>query len=304
MEALPESWRDKQVMLTLRLRLPSGQATIKVNTTATFAELRAHVASTASAAEETLVLSTGFPPTALLLEDEASIAGSLNNMDTLTVSHAAASGQAVAMGKPPNKRSKKTTEPKLSLPAAGGMMTVSDLAPSSGGESSSTSKKRPAPSGGRGGGNGGGKRRATALHLGSEEGIGASLLSAVSSRKGAGALHKEDPASAFLKAASASALVHHQEEVLANERFQAALGGAYEIELSDSSRRLDGEATEGNVRFKVGRLWKQEAFTLLALPELRGVLQAVLEGLRSDDPSGDSVELLKPFKMAHVSNPH
>ena len=50
----------------------------------------------------------------------------------------------------------------------------------------------------------------------------------------------------------------------------------------------------------MGRKWKAEAFTLLALPELRGVLLVVLEQLQAD-PSSASVELLKPFKMAHVS---
>lgn len=53
-------------------------------------------------------------------------------------------------------------------------------------------------------------------------------------------------------------------------------------------------------RAQVGRKWKEESFTLLALPELRGVLLAVLEQLQSD-PSSAAVELLKPFKMAHVS---
>ena len=61
---------------------------------------------------------------------------------------------------------------------------------------------------------------------------------------------------------------------------QAALGGNFEIALSEASRRLDGEATEATVRFKVGRKWKAEAFTLLALPELRGVLLVVLEQLQ------------------------
>ena len=81
------------------------------------------------------------------------------------------------------------------------------------------------------------------------------------------------------------------EEVLANERFQAALGGNFEISISDSSRRLDGEATEGFVRFKVGRKWKEESFTLLALPELRGVLLAVLEQVCPDTNVADVTDV-------------
>merc|ERR1719483_1535416 len=111
-----------------------------------------------------------------------------------------------------------------------------------------------------------------------------SLVSAVSSHKGATALHKEDPAMAFFKAAAGSALAHHQEEVLANDRFKAALGSLFEMLESDEVRRADGSAVNCTARFKVGRSWKEEGFELLALPELRGGL-----------------ELLKPFKMAHVS---
>jgi hypothetical protein len=105
------------------------------------------------------------------------------------------------------------------------VVTLADVSSGSG----SAARKRPAAaSGGSGasskGGSGGGKRRAVgALQLGSEEGIGASLLGAVGSKKGGAALHGEDPAAAFLRAAASSALAHHVEEVHANERFQAAL---------------------------------------------------------------------------------
>ena len=98
------------------------------------------------------------------------------------------------------------------------MHTLSNLS----GGGGSAARKRPAASGG--GSGGGGKRKAVgALQLGSEEGIGSSLLGAVS-KKGGGVHHREDPAQAFLKAAAQSALAHHVEEVHANERFQAALG--------------------------------------------------------------------------------
>ena len=50
---------------------------------------------------------------------------------------------------------------------------------------------------------------------------------------------------------------------------------------------------------QVGRSWKEEGFELLALPELRGVIEAVLAQLGDGD--GGGLELLKPFKMAHVS---
>ena len=54
-------------------------------------------------------------------------------------------------------------------------------------------------------------------------------------------------------------------------------------------------------RFKVGRSWKEERFELLALPELRGVVEMVLAQLGGDGGGGGGLELLKPFKMAHVS---
>ena len=213
-------------MLTLRLRLPAGPSTVKIEKGATFAQLRALVAETAKSPEEELTLSTGFPPTPLLLDSEALIAEMLHDMDTVVVSVSASTGQAVATGKLPTKRQKKAVEAKKGAAPSGGggssscVRTISDLGSSSGSPAPpSSTKKRAPPSSSGGGGGGGGKRRAAALQLSSEEGIGSSLLGAVSGRKGAS--HTEDPASAFLKAASQSALVHHMEEVLANERFQA-----------------------------------------------------------------------------------
>jgi len=141
-----------------------------------------------------------------------------------------------------------------------------------------------------------------ALQLGSEEGIGASLISAVSSRGGA-KLHAEDPAAAFFKAASQSALAHHVEEVTATERYSAALAGPDHLEFhdSDDGRRLDGTPTVCVVRYKVVRSWREEAFELFAPVELRGVLAAVVEQLGEGGAGGASLELLKPFKMAHAS---
>ena len=67
---------------------------------------------------------------------------------------------------------------------------------------------------------------------------------------------------AFLKAASQSALAHHVAEVTATERYHAALGGHFEIEVLES-RRLDGEPTEAVATYKVGRKTKREPFGLL-----------------------------------------
>ena len=94
-------------MLTLRLRLPSGPSTVKIDKESTFAQLRTLVATTAYSPKETIVLSSGFPPAALELDDYAPIAASLHYMDTVVVSLSAATGQAVATGKPPAKRQKK-----------------------------------------------------------------------------------------------------------------------------------------------------------------------------------------------------
>lgn len=92
-------------MLTLRLRLPSGSATVQLDKEATFAALKEVAASKASAKEDGIVLSSGFPPTALALEGDARIADTLQNMDTVMVSLATASaGQAMSterMGKLP-----------------------------------------------------------------------------------------------------------------------------------------------------------------------------------------------------------
>jgi len=225
----------------------------------------------------------------------------LRHMETVTVSHVGgATGQAVATGKP----KKKKTSPQAKASSGGSSIrTLSDFSDS--GDTSCNRKRVAGRSGGGGGGGGagggGGKRRAVgALQLGSEEGIGQTFLAAVSSKKGATALHREDPTMAFFKAAAGSALLHHQEEVLANERFKAALAGSYEMRDSDSARRSDGSSSECLVRFKVGRSWKEETFEVLALPEVRGVVQAVLEKFR-EEPDETSMHLLKPFKMAHVS---
>ncbi len=317
--------------LILRLRLPSGQATISIAADAPFSTLLTQVAESAGVPADVLALSSGFPPQALALEESAPISDALHHMDTITV---AVTAGAPAMAPAPAKRGGRGRGASSSArgaagrasPAAagrggGGVVTLADMS----GGGGSAARKRPAAASGGGasgasarGGGGGGKRRAVgALQLGSEEGIGASLLSAVGSKKGsAPALHGEDPAAAFLKAAASSALAHHVEEVHANERFQAALalasgGTGCQFIESDVERRLDGTATQCDVRFKVGRAMRVETFALFSRPELRAVLRTVLEQLggggnegndnEDEDERPTSLELLKPFKMAHAS---
>ena len=297
-------------MLTLRLRLPGGQSsTLQLSGSSSVGELRERAAALSSLPLESLQLSVGFPPAPLahasLPESEAPLSDVVVNMDTVTVSDGAASGQASApagkkMPKPkkqPTGSSSGSRVHTLSTDGGGG-------SGGSGGGSGGSARKRSAAPGSAGGGGGAGaKRRAPkALQLGSEDGIGDSLLAAVSSGKGTRALHREDPALAFFKAAAGSALVHHQEEVLANQRFKAALGMDYHMRDATDSMRADGEAAECSVIFKIDRHRQEERFALLAVPELRGVIQAVLTKL-SEDPhaEGGGLQLLKPFKMAHVS---
>lgn len=219
-------------MLTIRLRVPSGTDTVKVLPEATFSELRALIASTTSLSERAIVLSNGFPPKILELEDDTPIGASVHDMDTIVVSlSSAASGQAVSSAKAPNKRQKKGNEDKKQKPTGspriatvaslGSSPPIAPAAPSS--KRSSPSAAAPARAAGGGGGFAAGKRRGKTLHLESEESIGASLVNAVSGGKAGVPKHSEDPAAAFLKAASQSALAHHVEEVRANERFQVAL---------------------------------------------------------------------------------
>lgn len=309
--------------LVLRLRLPSGQATISIAADASFSALLSQVAESTGAPAEALTLSSGFPPQALALEGDSPISSVLRNMDTITVAVAVAAPAYAPAKRGGRGRGAASSSARGAVgrgsptaAAGGGVVTLADVSSGSG----SAARKRPAAaSGGSGasakGGGGGGKRRAVgALQLGSEEGIGASLLGAVGSKKGGAALHGEDPAAAFLRAAASSALAHHVEEVHANERFQAGLalasgGSGCEFIESDVGRRLDGAATQCDVRFKVGRATRVETFALLSRPELRAVLRTVLEQLGGAGGEGDddederptSLELLKPFKMAHAS---
>lgn len=298
--------------LSLRLRLPSGQATLQIAPEATLSELLAQIAATANLTAEGLIVSVGFPPKPLALDDDgAPISSVLQNMDTLMVAvpaAAAAPATATKKGRGRGRGAGASSANNSPAPSggrgsgvSGGVVTLSDV---SGGGSS---RKRPAAAA-----SAGGKRRAkSALTLGSEEGIGSSLVGAVSGRKGAGAAHTEDPAQAFLKAAAQSALAHHVEEVHANERFQAALGiahGSCTFADREDGRRLDGAPTACDVTFKVGRATRVESFALLGTAELRAVLRVVLDQLQgADDDAADdggrptSLELLKPFKMAHAS---
>jgi len=313
----------EQASLVLRLRLPSGQATISIAADASFGALLGQVAESTGAPAEALTLSSGFPPQALALEGDSPISSVLRNMDTITVAVAVAAPARAPAKRGGRGRGAASSSARGAVgrgsptaAAGGGVVTLADVSSGSG----SAARKRPAAaSGGSGasskGGSGGGKRRAVgALQLGSEEGIGASLLGAVGSKKGGAALHGEDPAAAFLRAAASSALAHHVEEVHANERFQAALalasgGSGCEFIESDVGRRLDGAATQCDVRFKVGRATRVETFALLSRPELRAVLRTVLEQLGGAGGEGNedenerptSLELLKPFKMAHAS---
>ena len=282
--------------LTLRLRLPGGAThTLSIARSSTLAELRAAIGEVAEQPSDNLQLSSGFPPQQHTADADGTAVGALlQNMETVTVALAGTSGQAMSESK--MKKPRKAKAPAAAAPTSGGMMTVSDL---SGGGASSP-RKRPVNNPGGGGGGGGGKRRAPkALSLGSEESIGDSMLAAASSGKGAAALHREDPALAFFKHAAGSALAHHYEEVLANHRFAAALGGTYTMEDSAGVRRSDGEPAQSEVEFKVGpRKKTREAFEVLSLPEVRGVIAAVLGELGGD---AAKLELLKPFKMALVS---
>ena len=297
-------------MLTLRLRLPGGQSsTLQLSGSSSVGELRERAAALSSLPLESLQLSVGFPPAPLahasLPESEAPLSDVVVNMDTVTVSDGAASGQASA---PAGKKMPKPKKQPTGSSSGSRVHTLSTdgggSSGGSGGGSGGSARKRSAAPGSAGGGGGAGaKRRAPkALQLGSEDGIGDSLLAAVSSGKGTRALHREDPALAFFKAAAGSALVHHQEEVLANQRFKAALGMDYHMRDATDSMRADGEAAECSVIFKIDRHRQEERFALLAVPELRGVIQAVLTKL-SEDPhaEGGGLQLLKPFKMAHVS---
>ena len=286
-------------LLSFRLRASGGTQTLQISSDASLAELFSAAADASGQPADGLKLSCGFPPKSLEC-DEAELVGSkLQNMEVITVAGSAGgSGAAAAPSAKKPKPKPKAASSSVGgssgggVGGGGGVATLADISGSGGG------KKRAAPAArAPSGGGGGGKRRA--LQLGSEEGIGMSLVSAVSSHKGATALHKEDPAMAFFKAAAGSALAHHQEEVLANDRFKAALGGLFEMLESDDVRRADGSAVNCTARFKVGRSWKEEGFELLALPELRGVIEAVLAQLGDGD--GGGLELLKPFKMAHVS---
>ena len=215
--------------LTFRLRLASGGThTLQISSDASLAELFAAAADASGQPADGLKLSYGFPPTPLEPDAEALVGSKLQNMETITVAGSAGgSGAAAASGaKKPKPKPKATSSAHGGSSSGGGgggggVATLADVSGSGGG------KKRA----GGGGGGGGGKRRA--LQLGSEEGIGVTMVSAVSSRKGAAALHREDPAMAFFKAAAGSALAHHQEEVLANDRYQAALGGLFEMRESE-----------------------------------------------------------------------
>ena len=303
-------------MLRLRLRLPEGgTAAVELRSDAPLDALGESVAAATGKPAAELQLSSGFPPRPIALDEEGAKVGDvLQNMETVTAAFAAKGiGQAVAAPgskqKPPRPKKPASSGSQGSGASPGCVVTLTDL--SSGGASSA---KRKSPSGG-GGGGGGGKRRAPkALHLGSKDGIGEGLAAAVSSKKGANALHREDPAMAFFKAAAGSALAHHQEEVRATERYKAALAGDYEIRAADGAHRADGTPSECAVQFKVGRKWVSEAFEILALPELRGVIEAVLalaDAPADASASGDADsgagataaagELLKPFKMALVS---
>eukprot|EP00310_Coccolithus_braarudii_P013896 CAMPEP_0183344488 /NCGR_PEP_ID=MMETSP0164_2-20130417/10153_1 /TAXON_ID=221442 /ORGANISM="Coccolithus pelagicus ssp braarudi, Strain PLY182g" /LENGTH=332 /DNA_ID=CAMNT_0025515489 /DNA_START=25 /DNA_END=1020 /DNA_ORIENTATION=- len=302
--------------LVLRLRLPSASTvTLELTQTTTCGEAALQIADATSLTLDSLVLFAGFPPHPIALEPvNRPVRELLSHMETVMVKDggsSVASGQAGGSGTLGGPPKRKTQPPKKSAgsgqsgssaasPACGGVVTLSDVG-NSGGHSGGAKKRAAPTTSADGSARAGGKRRTVgALQLGSKEGIGESLIAAVSRDKRSAVLHREDPALAFFKAAAGSALIHHQEEVLANDRFKAALAGSYKMAESTTARRGDGEPCECVVRFKVGRSYKDETFELLSIPELRGVVQAVLEHLDGDG-NGGSLDLLKPFKMAHVS---
>ena len=113
--------------LSLRLRLPSGQATLHIAPEATLSELLAQIAATANLTAEGLIVSVGFPPKPLALDDDgAPISSVLQNMDTLMVAVPAAAAAPATATKKGRGRGR--------------------------GAGASSANNSPAPSGGRGSG--------------------------------------------------------------------------------------------------------------------------------------------------------
>ena len=173
-------------MLSFRLRLASGGTqTLQISSDASLAALFAAAADASGQPADGLKLSCGFPPKPLECDEAALVGSKLQNMEVITV--AGSAGGSGAPAAPSAKKPKPKPKPKAASSSAGGggsgggglggVATLADVSGSGGG------KKRAAPAArapSSGGGGGGGKKRA--LQLGSEEGIGMSLVSATLTR--------------------------------------------------------------------------------------------------------------------------
>eukprot|EP00964_Phaeocystis_antarctica_P088468 scaffold56307_cov63-Phaeocystis_antarctica.AAC.2 len=166
-------------MLSFRLRLASGGTqTLQISSDANLAELFAAAADASGQPADGLKLSCGFPPKPLDCDEETLVGSKLQNMETITVAGSAGGSGAAAASSA--KKPKPKPKPKAASSAGGGssgggglggVATLADVSGSGGGKKRAAPAARAPPSGG-----GGGKKRA--LQLGSEEGIGMSLVSA------------------------------------------------------------------------------------------------------------------------------
>ena len=164
-------------MLSFRLRLASGGTqTLQISSDASLAALFAAAADASGQPADGLKLSCGFPPKPLECDETALVSSKLQNMETITVAGSAGGSGAAAVpsAKKPKPKPKAASSAGGGSGSGGGLGGVATLADVSG---SGGGKKRAAPAArAPSGGGGGGKKRA--LQLGSEEGIGMSLVRA------------------------------------------------------------------------------------------------------------------------------
>jgi len=264
----------------VRLTWDGGAKVARIPGDATFLQLKEIAQEATSIAAASQRLLSGFPQKAMELGDGDGIAGVLKNGDTVVVN--ATGGAAMEAGPKAAPANAQSGSPKPK------------------GKASTATKQKPKPKP-----QAKGKKRAKNMGQGrslndsgpamftNEE----SIIEKIANAASGGPTDGEDTGVSYLRDALKIALVHTQQETLANLRYRASLSGNYEFETMQSFRLGDGESTKVKVKFKGdNRTWEEDEVDALSPEMLKAVYEHVLE-----QGGEGATEHLKPFKMALIS---
>jgi len=285
-------------MINVRVRTPSGSATISCSGDDSVGALKDLIGVRCGISDRSFDILSGYPLQPLTCSLEDRIENHIKNGDTLgvrvTVQSPSTPSAALPSDKPktrPKRGSSPASQPsktKQSVPFGSNIHSL-------GGKVHKTAKKSkvgtspakkntvsPVKSNSSPANN---TKRRTRFEMSSEEDIGTNLLAAVEGGSG--------KKNAFLRSVFKRAVSLEYDATKARARVASLLSGKYSIEKSQLARKLSGESTQLLVKFHKGigsRSYHTETVDYLDANKLRAVVTLILAGDMENDTATDSLE--------------